>query len=340
MVVRYRYGALKGQALGNLSSNLYKYRTVSMDIYLDTSHLQKWQRKTLSIKDVKKLDSLKKTQHTHFIISLAHIYDIIDREDKIKAIELARFLDDLPIKWLRNAVDLKREEVKNALKCYEMQQASQINPFVVDYVDTLEPEPSSALIISLMRRGSSIETIVSDLMSVTLPERQGSLTKKQIKGWAYNNVIIIDKMPNADAKGKEMQKNLGRILSEDIITFKLAEAVINAVITKQQNNAILSSQRIGSVDCFVNWLLKNPVLISNICFPYYTQHFMHRDKQLTWKKSHFEDLNHLSALPYVDYVSVDKQIRGFAKQALSFAKRHFPVDWEKRVIVSISEIKL
>lgn len=109
-----------------------------------TSHLQKWQQKTLSVKELSILNNLKNSGQHSFVLSLAHIFDITDREDKQKVIEIAQFLDSLPKIWLRNAVDLKREEIKTALRCYETNQKLIINPFVTDYIDALEPEPDTA----------------------------------------------------------------------------------------------------------------------------------------------------------------------------------------------------
>jgi hypothetical protein len=95
---------------------------------------------------------------------------------------------------------------------------------------------------------------------------------------------------------------------------------------------------IDPVDEFINWLIKNPSLIPSIWCQYYTQQFMHRNTQMVWQKSHIDDLNHLAALPYVDYLSVDKQIYAFTIQALKFAKRHIPTDWENKLITSAKEI--
>jgi hypothetical protein len=102
----------------------------------------------------------------------------------------------------------------------------------------------------------------------------------------------------------------------------------------------LNPGEIGTVDKLVNLLVKKPSLTPSIWCPYFTQHFMHRNKEMIWQKSHLEDLNHLAALPYVDYLSIDRQIYGFAMQASRFAKRNISADWNKKLIKSIEEISL
>lgn len=304
-----------------------------MNIYLDTSHLQKWQQKTLSVKELSILNNLKNSGQHSFVLSLAHIFDITDREDKQKAIEIAQFLDSLPKIWLRNAVDLKREEIKTALRCYETNQKLIINPFVTDYVDTLEPEPDTALTVRLLGRGSSIERIISNLMDNSPQGLESKLKKDYLQQWAHNNAILISKISDNQIKIKEMQINLRRVLKDDIQKFKLNDDAIKIVVTKL-------NKIIDPIDEFINWLMKNPHLIASIWCPYYTQHFMHRNTTLTWKKSDIDDLNHLAALPYVDFISVDKQIYSHAIQALKFASRHIPGTWKTRLITSILDIKI
>ncbi len=65
---------------------------------------------------------------------------------------------------------------------------------------------------------------------------------------------------------------------------------------------------------------------------------MLRNIGMAWKKSHIDDLNHLAALPYVSRLSTDNQIHAFAMQALKFAKRHIPTDWEEKLITTIDEL--
>lgn len=300
-----------------------------MDIYLDTSHFQKWQQSTLPSEDIIALNTLRDSGNHTFILSIAHIFDITDREDGDKAIAVARFLDQLPRKWLRNSVDLKREELKNAISCFG-KDISLINPFVPDYVETLEPEPETALTIRLVYRDSSIEKIVTDLVSGDIAERQGSLTKEKLHDWSHNNAILLSKMGDAQVKNKEMQSNLRRVLRDDINQFRLSGAIANAVIAEKS---------INSIETFIGWLIKNPFLISSIWCPYYTEHFMLRNTTMTWEKSHIDDLTHLAALPYVDYLSVDNQMQKYTLQALKFLKRHIPNNWASRLITSINEIK-
>jgi len=94
-----------------------------MDIYLDTSHLQKWQQETLPESDIRKLNNLRNSGNHTFVLSLAHISDITNRDDKRKAIAVARFLDQLSKKWLKNPVDLEREEIINAIKYFKKKRA-------------------------------------------------------------------------------------------------------------------------------------------------------------------------------------------------------------------------
>jgi hypothetical protein len=300
-----------------------------MDIYLDTSHLQKWQQETLPASDILALNKLRDSGKNTFVLSLAHIYDITDREDEEKAIAIARFLDQLPRKWLRNAVDLKREEMKNAINCFG-KPIQLINPFLDDYVDALEPDPSTTLSIRLIYRGSSIERIVTDLVSTELRERQGSLTTEKLHNWSHNNAALISNMAQPQIKNREMQSNLRRVLRDDINQFNLSEAIAKATVTDRV---------IDPIDTFIAWIIKNPMLISSILCPYYAEHFMLRNTTMSWKKSHIDDLTHLFALPYVDYLSVDKQMLDYSVRSLVFLKNHVPPEWRNRLITSATEIE-
>jgi hypothetical protein len=300
-------------------------------IYLDTSHLQKWQQGTLSPSEISILDKLKASSSHKFVISLNHIFDITDRENPPRVLELAKFLDQLPLVWLRNPVDLKQQEIKNSINYLKKIDALGIKPFVNDYIDTMELEISSALAIALHRRGASIETIMKDILSGSLEERKGTLTIEQLRTWADANAVLINGMSNPEVKEKQMQKNIRRVLSEDVNKFNLVKDAIDAIGT-------LKSDQNCTLNDFVNHVIKNPHLIPSIWCAYYTQHFMHRNTGLHWKKSHLEDLNHLAALPYVDYLSVDAQIYEYSMQALKFAKRHLSAEWNKKLIKSVDEI--
>ncbi len=217
-----------------------------MEIYLDTSHLQKWHKETLHANEIAILDQLKDSGNHTFILSITHIFDITDREDIHSAIKMGKFLDQLPIKWLRNAADLKREEIKNALKCFKHRKFFSISPFVEDYVDTLETEENS-LPIRLAYRGKSIEQIITVLVSEKSQSR--SLSTEHIYSWSHTNSTLINNMHNTPNKNKEMQKNLRRVLKDDITKLNLQSAVINSVI---------SQNLIDPIDEFISWLIKNP----------------------------------------------------------------------------------
>jgi len=302
-----------------------------MNIYLDTSHFQKWQQRKLSPHELSILDSLVSSETNKFIISIVHIFEIVEREDWQRAIELSKFLDKLPIRWCCSPVDLERKELKYAINKFKNLQIFQIDPFVKDFVDTLEPEISSWLQTCVTYRGASIEKIIVDLVSDKKIKREGLLTTEKICRWAYNNSIIIDEMTDVQMKEKQIQKNLIRVIKDNISRFNLVYEIIDAVISEKR-------RIVDPIDVFVKWLMRNPNLIPSIWCPYYTQHFMLRDSKMNWKKSHFRDLGHLAALPYVNYLSVDKQIYSFAMHALKFAKRHIPVDWNKKLITSVKEI--
>jgi len=208
--------------------------------------------------------------------------------------------------------------------------APSINPFVTDYVETLDPDPCTSVKIRIDYRGSSIEKFVTELISSDITKQQGSVTKEKLHNWAHINTDLISKMPNNQVKNKKMQENLCRVLKDDIKRFNLFQDIAEAVI----KDAI-----IDPIDEFISWLIKNPLLISSMVFPYYTQHFMHKNVTMEWKKSHIDDLSHLAALPYVSYLSVDNQIKSYALEALKYSEHHMPDNWRTKLITSVSEIK-
>lgn len=127
-----------------------------MKIYLDTSHLQKWQQLKLPSTELLKLNKLRDLDKNQFVLSLSHIIDICKREDEDKIMELAKFLDQLPKIWIPNIDILRYVEIKNAINNFKSHTLNIINPYTNDFIDTLVLMPNSALSISLMRRGSDL----------------------------------------------------------------------------------------------------------------------------------------------------------------------------------------
>lgn len=256
-----------------------------------------------------------------------HFFDLSDRDDYEQAIVLSKFLDNLPQKkWLRNPVDLKRKEIENAARNFPKNSFSEINPFVNDFVDSFEDEPFSALENRRNYRGASIEKIMTDLVN---NRQQGSFTKENIQQWANDQSVIINETHGVEGKNRKIEENLRRVLKDDIARFK-EEKIRGSVITN----------RIIDIDEFVSWLINNSSLTPSIWLPYYTQHHMFRDKKIKWSGSHLIDLAHLAVLPYVDYLSVDRQIYAFAMQAFRDVERYIPVEWKTKLIKAISKIKL
>ncbi|OEH46217.1 hypothetical protein lpari_02555 [Legionella parisiensis] len=312
-----------------------------MDIYLDTSHLQKWQQGTLSNDDLNTLNKLKSSGKHSFVISPVHIFDITERTDTNKAIEIGQFIDHLPKKWLRNSVDLKRVEIKDALKNFKKEEKSQVNPFVDKFINTFEPNEST-LKLRLDYSNASMEIIISHLLINGPQQPPLSCQKQNLETWASTNYDLVTALSSPQNRDKEMQRTFRRSLKKMISDRELLDSVIEAVTFKSSNmpEEPLESSTVflNPLDIFIEWLIKKPSLIPSIWCPYYTQHYMHRT-DLTWKISHIYDLAHLAALPYVNYLSIDRQMLGFTKQALTFARKHFPVDWEKKPITSIDQIK-
>jgi len=296
-------------------------------IYLDTSHLQKWQQGTLTSHEISLLNGLKDSGKCEFVLSIAHINDITDQKDTNRICEMGKFIDQLPKKWL--SVDIEKKEMENAIEYYRTGQTNQINPFVSDFIDILKGD---VLNIRIIARNKQLEKIFKELASYNI-HGASNLSDEGLRFWAGNNQTLLDILKSPANKEKKILNNLKQKLEENITKFKLHESVADAVISKTKSI-------VSPADVFINWIMDKPLLIPSILCPYYTMFSMLRNKGMPWKKSHIDDLIHLQALAYVDYLSTDNQIYSFIKEAEKSAKKHFSINWNKKLISSIKQITI
>lgn len=158
------------------------------------------------------------------------------------------------------------------------------------------------------------------------------LSQEYLNHWTKENWELINKMPNTQVKDNQMLKLLKDRLDMYIINFKLDEGVVQAILSARTNTLI------SSIDIFTDWLIKNPKNISNILCPFYTLHFLHRNIGMDWSKSDIDDLTHLAALPYVDYITVDTRTFCFSECALKFMNKRHSIDWKGGLIKSVKDI--
>jgi hypothetical protein len=304
---------------------MIKKGTKKYYIYLDTSHLQKWQQGTLTSHEINLLNKLQNSGNYEFVISIAHIIDITDQKDSSRICDMGNFIDQLPKKWLCDS--LEEKEIKSAIRLYRTGQMNQINPFVSDFVDILKGD---VLNIRIKSRDKSLKEIFQELASCNI-HKTSNLNDKVIRRWTDNNHYLLDIMKSPEKKEKNILNNLVQVLKNKITNFNLYEEISDAVISK-------TMRIVSPIDEFIYWVMGRPSLIPSILCPYYTMHSMLRNKGMPWKKSHIDDLIHLQALAYVDYLSTDNQICSFIMEAEKLAKKHFDISWGKKIITSIEQI--
>lgn len=191
----------------------------------------------------------------------------------------------------------------------------------------------SALELSLEYRNASLQRIFSDMINGGILKMNDSLNENTLCFWSKINTNWISHHQHKEQKEKEINYNFLRLL-QDIIKLspqELQDQIIKSVINK-----------IGSIldpiQEFTKWLTKYPHLIPSLYLPYLIQHNMHRDKNMSWRSSHFQDLDHLSAIPYVNYITADAQMYNYSIQAFKSIKEISSL-WKNKIIKSPIQIK-
>ena len=180
-----------------------------MDVYLDTSHFQKWHQSTLGNQEVEFLESLRADECCTFVLSSRHIDEIAIRLDHGAACDLGAFLDSLRHKWLRLSDHIFLYEVRLAFEAFQKSEdmPPELDAFVESYVDTLlglDPKIYQAY------KWASIEQVISDMVGEQdiLRGDDPEAQENQLSGWSRLQARIITLLNNWRAAVDQRYKDV------------------------------------------------------------------------------------------------------------------------------------
>ena len=298
--------------------------TPYIHIYLDLSHLHKWHTESLPKEDLDFLNQATGQKEVAFVLSSTHIDEILQRGDKKSAIELAGFLDGLPHTWIRGRSELIPREVKEAFAAFQKGEASQgvTTPFVGSYRDTLK---RLDLEVYMSLEGKNLQIQVEGLLKAgggELNRKFRETLEKGVKPWSMVNRGLIEKMGN---RRKESVKRF-----KDVAIGHLSDGVVRQLsgLTNEDPRYL-----------FIEQLVEHPEWTPSFWLTFFAQHELLADTGQEWEASHLPDFNHLMAVPYVNQITVDRQIRDSACRALNLAPEESSVrNLRHRMSTSIGEL--
>lgn len=314
-------------------------------IYLDTSHLQKWQQEKLESHELNILDEMSNSDEYIFVLSRSHLIDISGRDDNENIIKLAKHIDRLKTTWFSPEKTL-HQEFKSAIKSYSSKTTVPIHPWADDFVDIITLESCSALQVTQSYRGAPVEQILRDLARYKIEASTDLLSEDRIKHWgSINSELICELNKTNKSHVKAIKENFLRVLKDVVessaeLTSMINEAVINKkVVSEQSKQFIIVDTPLVE---FTNWLNNNPLLVPSLYIPYVVQHEMFRqmfrDKLKNFKHSDFQDLDHISAIPYIDYISLDRRFFSHASQAFH-SNEKIPKIYQHKLIKKINQFQ-
>ena len=286
---------------------------------MDTSHLQKWCQHTLEDQELNFLEENRAKEECTFVLSSVHVGEIAARLDHDAALSMGQFLDTLRHKWLRLPNDIFSLEIKEAFRAFNNGSTpAGVNAFVPNFVDT-----QVALSLEDYRyyRRASIETIIGDLLSqqdVTL--RHSEASERKVSGWSRVQSHIISLMGNW----------------RNSVTRRYRDVTAQALTDGQ----VQDYDHLGEQErTFIDVLVETPEWTPSHWVTFHSQHQCHRNIGYLWRGSDVNDVTHLSALPYVDHITLDRRWYAYAYQAPRSVPTSSPIrDLSQRLGRSITDL--
>jgi len=280
-------------------------------IYLDTSFLQKWQNKTLSQRSMTYLNGLRNSEDYFFVLSFIYIDELCKRKDHNKALEIAKFLDTLPIIWLKNSVELEYLDIRKASNKFLNYLDLNLSPFCRDYIDTHKSTLTS-LQMNHPFKGSSIVDIVSCLLENQKLKAMKCDDPETIKKWGRNETQYIE-----DNTQEHLNKQQKLALKNKLITNEFKNCLKKKVKEVKENFNL-------NYECkdFINYLFENLHLIPSFSINYFTEKRAHAFQNRDKEPNDLCDLVHLYALPYVDLILCDNNTCEQVIQAIKYIKKN------------------
>lgn len=236
-------------------------------VYLDTSHLLKWQNGTLNKEVLNKLSMLISSKDHLFVISDIHIKEITLRTDRVQLMDILNFLNKLPsIPCVELAVKIFELEIIQAYKKFKDEDDLSLQFFGKKN----ESSPENDLGQYLLEY--PLQKTMHEELNTTIVNR---------------GPIIQDIMQPLDSQ-----------------QFK---SYINRAFKQRLSEAIKSSGIAVDTDALINFIIQDENLTPSLKINIYTAAYLYRDKNKELTINDWFDILHCSAIPYVDYFSLDHE---------------------------------
>jgi hypothetical protein len=210
---------------------------------------------------------------------------LVKATSKTNVMALLNRLEKMPIIFIRSDID--GLELKEALDAFSSKREyRKIHPFVDRFDQTvdLHARPPTSIFINY-----SLAEIVWDLYSHGALEGLESYAKKM------RQLVTADRRLN---KPPTLKANFVKTIERNLKLYSLP-----------WSGVVLSD--------FANWIYENPNLCPAIRLGYEVWHKIVKNKTDPLEDSDMEDYQHLTCLPYVDFMTLDRRMHGYVSQALA-----------------------
>jgi len=227
---------------------------------------------------------------------------LVRATSKTNVMALLNRLERMPITFIRSDVD--GLELKEALDAYSSKREYRgIHAFVDRFDQTvdLHAQPPTGIFISY-----SLGETVWDLYS------HGALKGLESYANQMRQIVAADRCLN---KPPTLKANFAKMIERNLKLYKLS-----------WSGAVLSD--------FANWIYENPSRCPAIRLGYEVWHKIVKNKTDPLEDSDMEDYQHLTCLPYVDFMTLDRRMHGYVSQASASVS----LDHRDRIFKSIQNL--
>lgn len=227
---------------------------------------------------------------------------IVRATSKTNVMALLNRLERIPITFIRSDID--GLELKEALDAYSSKREYRgIHAFVDRFDQTvdLHARPPTGIFINY-----SLAETVWDLYS------HGALEGLESYANQMRQIVAADRRLN---KPPTLKANFAKMIERNLRLYKLS-----------WSGVVLLD--------FANWIYENPNRCPAIRLGYEVWHKIVKNKTDPLEDSDMEDYQHLTCLPYVDFMTLDRRMHGYVSQALAGVS----LDYRDRIFKSTQDL--
>jgi len=276
-----------------------------MKLYLDTKDLIDILQEEASSSRDHLEESLRRGGHK-LAVSFHTISEIsvplVRATSKTNVMALLNRLERMPITFIRS--DTYGLELKEALDAYlNTREYRGIHAFVerFDHAVDLQARPPTEIFITY-----SLAETVWDLYS------HGVLKGLENYADQMRWIVAADRCLN---KPPTLKANFTKVIERNLILSKLSSSGMD-------------------ISGFANWIYENPIRCPAIRLVYEIWHKIVKNKTDLLEDSDMEDYQHLTCLPYVDFMTLDRRMHGYVSQA----SRSISLDYRDRIFRSTQDL--